>query len=311
MFKVNKFEFLASEICEIAGSSLVGKDITVNNVQRIEEVHQNAMILCLLKDKNILKDIYCDCLVFCTKETTVDNPKLSYIISDNPKLKFFKFINEFVVTETDYWYSDIVSVKSEKYPMVEFGYNVKIGKNVIIAPGNKIGNNSVIGSNVVIRSNVEIGDYCVIKDNTVIGSEGFDFLPSENGILQIPQIGGIKIKNYVTIGSNCSIEKPALGFTTIHNNVKIDDLVQIGHNQEIGENTIIATGFKAENEVIIGSNTFIGMGVTIVSKNVTVGNNCLIGAGTVLTKSVSDNKVIYSESKLHIKEIEKKKENIF
>ena len=118
------------------------------------------------------------------------------------------------------------------------------------------------------------------------------------------EIGNIKIGDDVIIGSNCTIEKPVLGFTLIGNNVKIDDLVQIGQNQEIGNNTIIATGYKAEAGVKIGSNTFIGMGVTVISKNITVGNNCVIGAGTLLTRSIEDNKLVHGVVQLVVKEAE-------
>jgi UDP-3-O-[3-hydroxymyristoyl] glucosamine N-acyltransferase len=289
---------------------LYGNDILVDNVQQLNRVVGNSMTVCYPKFKQSLVNIACECLVFCTSETLVENPKLSFIITENPKLTFFKFIYDNLVTESSYWYEQIVSEKSDRYPEVKFGYNVKVGKNVVMAPRTLIGSNCIIGNNVVIRSNVEIGDYCMIKDNTIIGSEGFGFMSSEEGLLHIPQIGGIKIGSNVVIGSNCCVEKPALGYTIIHDNVKIDDLVQIGHNHEIGENTIITTGFKAEGNCKIGANSFIGMGVTIVSKTISVGNNCLIGAGTVLTRSVNDNQIVYSKQNLVTEPVGDKLEKI-
>jgi UDP-3-O-[3-hydroxymyristoyl] glucosamine N-acyltransferase len=278
-----------------------GQDIVVNKVSRIGQEIDHSIILCNPDQMDYLKKINTECLVFCCKKTVVNKKNLSYIISPDPEILFFRFINDFLVNETDYWYEGIISVNSTKYPDVVFGYNVIIGKNVVIAPGTKIGNNSVIGNNVVIRSNVEIGNSCIIKDNSVIGSSGFGFIRTDDGLMQIPQIGFIKIGNDVIIGSCCSIEKPTMGHTIINDNVKIDDLVQVGQNQEIGKNTIITTGFKGETGAKIGSDTFIGMGVTIISGEIEIGNRCIIGAGTVVLKSVPDGKIVYSKQMNEIK----------
>jgi len=310
MYQLKKFEYKASEVSSLLGKKLFGEDLYVDNIQQLDRIKDNSISLCYPKFKDKLEHITYRCLLFCTEDTMVQNPKISYIITDNPKHTFFKFVNDFLVTETTYWIAQTISESSEKYQGVKFGYNVRIGKNVVIAPNVVIGSNCVIGCNVVIRSDVEIGDNCVIKDNTIIGSEGFGFMTSDEGLLHIPQVGGIKIGNDVVIGSNCTVEKPALGYTLIHDNVKIDDLIQIGHNHNIGENTIITTGFKAEGNVKIGANSFIGMGVTVISKSVTVGNNCLIGAGTVLNKSVPDNKVVYSKQELVFGDVKDKIKNI-
>lgn len=310
MYQLKKFEIKASEIASLLKNELIGDDIIVDNVRQLNDVTDQSMSLCYPKYKDVLHGINKKCLIFCTKDTVISKPDLSFIITDNPKLTFFKFVHDFLVTESSYWYEQIISGHSDKYPDVSFGYNDKIGRNVIIAPGTVIGSNCIIGNNVVIRSNVVIGDFCVIKDNTIIGSEGFGFMASEEGLLHIPQIGGIKIGNHVVIGSNSTVEKPALGYTVIHDNVKIDDLVQIGHNHEIGENTIITTGFKAEGNCRIGANSFIGMGVTIISKRISVGNNCLIGAGTVVTRSVEDDHLVYSKQNLVIEPVGDKLKNI-
>ena len=304
MYNIKDFEFSASDISGIVDAPLIGEDIIVTSVKKLGSESDNSLIISYEIDKQILEKSKFKCLVFCNKETVCGNKNLSFIVSPDFELLFFKFINEYLISNTEYWLNETISSSSISFPEVNFGYNVKVGKNVILAPGVIIGSNTIIGSNVIIRSNVELGNNCLIKDNTVIGSEGFGFISSEEGYIHIPQIGNIKIGDDVIVGSNCTIEKPVLGFTFIGNNVKIDDLVQIGQNQEIGNNTIIATGYKAEAGVKIGSNTFIGMGVTIISKNISVGNNCVIGAGTLLTRSIADNKVVHGVSQLVIKEAE-------
>lgn len=298
MYLAKKFEFDASEIAHIVQSQLVGKDLKVSRIDMLGEQKKGSIILCYPKFKDRLNSIEEPCLVFCTEETIIEKENLSFIICANPKFSFFDFINNYVVTETSYWVDNTISLESNLFPDVDFGYNVKVGYNVCISPGSKIGNNSIIGNNVVIRSNSEIGDNAIIKDNTVIGSEGFGFVKSEKKTIHVPQLGSIRIGNNVIIGSNCAVEKPALGSTVISDGVKIDDLIQIGHNQFIGENTMIATGFKGIGGCKIGKNCFIGMGVTIVSKKATVGNDCFIGAGTILVQPVKDKTTVYNKVEL-------------
>ncbi|WP_375752257.1 DapH/DapD/GlmU-related protein [Vibrio sp. HN007] len=310
MYKIKSFEFLASEIASIVEAELVGKDVSVTEIKNISEPSSGALMMCYPKNKDLLKDIDKPCLVFCTSETVIENEFVSYIVTNTPKFDFFDFINNYLITETTNWIAQTISNHSEFYPGVEFGYNVKVGKNTIIAPGTKIGSNTVIGCNVVIRDSVSVGNGCIIKDNTVIGSEGFGYTKKENKVIHVPQLGCINISNNVVIGSCCTVERPALGATTISDNVKIDDLVQIGHNQFIGENTMIATGFKAVGGCTIGANCFIGIGAVITSKNVTIGDNCLIGAGAIITKPLNDHSVAYNKVELVVEQDKTKLDNL-
>jgi UDP-3-O-[3-hydroxymyristoyl] glucosamine N-acyltransferase len=311
MYQLKKFEFTVSDICSLINVDFIGNDILVNKICRLGEALDNAMLLCDLSQKDALKKIKSKCLVFCSEEIFVKNENITFILSKIPEVLFFQFLNDYLVQETEYIDEEIISKSSIKFPNVDFGYNVKIGKNIIIAPGTKIGSNTVLCNNTVIRSNVEIGEKCLIKDNCVIGSEGFGFIKTNEGVLHIPQIGHISIGNDVVIGSCSTVEKPMMGYTIIHDNVKIDDLVQIGQNQEIGANTIIATGFKAEAGVKIGSDCYIGMGVTIISGKIVIGNLCIIGAGTVILKSVPDNKMIYNKYQQEISDVGEKIDKLF
>lgn len=295
MYKLKEFELKVSDISSFLNTDFYGEDITVDKIERIGHETENSIILCNKNQEDYLEDIKVKCLVFCSDTAPKTNKNLSYITDAHPEVLFFGFINEYLLQETDYWIEEVISESSTRFPDVDFGYNVKIGKNVIIAPGTKIGNNTIIGNNVVIRSNVVIGNSCIIKDNSVIGSSGFGFVKTNEGLQQIPQFGYIEIGNNVVIGSCCAIEKPAMGKTIIDNDVKIDDLVQIGQNVKIGANTVITTGFKAESGVKIGENTFIGMGVIIISGDIEIGNHCIIGAGTVVTKSVPDGHTLYNK----------------
>jgi UDP-3-O-[3-hydroxymyristoyl] glucosamine N-acyltransferase len=150
------------------------------------------------------------------------------------------------------------------------GENVKIGNNVKIYPQVYIGDNTIVGDNCILFSGVKIYKDCVIGNNctlhasTVIGSDGFGFAPnSENNYAKVPQIGNVVIEDHVEIGSNSSVDRATLGSTIIRKGVKIDNLVQIAHNVEIGENTVIAGQTGIAGSTKIGKNCMIGAQVGI------------------------------------------------
>jgi UDP-3-O-[3-hydroxymyristoyl] glucosamine N-acyltransferase len=145
------------------------------------------------------------------------------------------------------------------------GENVRIGNNVKIYPHCYIGDNTTIGDNTVLFSGVKvyydcvIGSHCTIHASTVIGSDGFGFAPtSENNYKKIPQIGNVVIEDHVEIGSNTSIDRATMGSTIIGRGVKLDNLIQIAHNVEIGENTVMAGGVFVAGSSKIGKNVMIG-----------------------------------------------------
>jgi UDP-3-O-[3-hydroxymyristoyl] glucosamine N-acyltransferase len=145
------------------------------------------------------------------------------------------------------------------------GENVRIGNNVKIYPHCFIDDNSVIGDNSILYSGVKIyydtiiGRDCTIHASTVVGSDGFGFAPnSENNYKKVPQIGNVIIEDHVEIGSNTSIDRATMGSTIIRKGVKLDNLIQIAHNVEVGENTIMAGGAFIAGSTKIGKNVMIG-----------------------------------------------------
>ena len=152
------------------------------------------------------------------------------------------------------------SVGSDVYvgPYAYVGENCKIGDGSSIYPHSFIGDNVKIGNNCTINPGVKIyhdcilGDNCVIHAGSVIGSDGFGFAPqSENEFMKIPQLGNVVIENNVEIGANVAIDRATIGSTIIRKGVKLDNLIQIGHNVEIGENTVMAgqTGIAGSTKV--------------------------------------------------------------
>ena len=139
------------------------------------------------------------------------------------------------------------------YPHTYIGDNVKIGDNTTIFPGVKIYSDNIIGKD------------CTLHAGAVIGSDGFGFAPSsENNYNKIAQIGNVIIEDKVEIGSNTTIDRATLGSTIIRKGVKLDNLIQIAHNVEIGENTVIASQTGISGSTKIGKNCMIGGQVGII-----------------------------------------------
>jgi UDP-3-O-[3-hydroxymyristoyl] glucosamine N-acyltransferase len=143
--------------------------------------------------------------------------------------------------------------------------NVKIGNNVKIYPHCYIGDNVTIGDNCTLFSGVKIyhdcviGSNCTIHASTVIGSDGFGFAPNqENNYTKVPQIGNVIIEDHVEIGSNTSIDRATMGSTIIRKGAKLDNLVQIAHNVEIGENCVLAGGSFVAGSSKLGKNIMMG-----------------------------------------------------
>ena len=166
------------------------------------------------------------------------------------------------------------------------GNNTKIYPNVTISDSCAIGKNCTFYSGVKIYSNTIIGDNCVIHSNAVIGSDGFGFAPQADGTFAtIPQLGNVVIENNVSIGANSTVDRATMGSTILREGVKLDNLVQIAHNVEIGKNTVIASQSGVAGSTKIGENCMIGGQVAIVG-HITVADKTIVTGRSGVTKSV-------------------------
>jgi UDP-3-O-[3-hydroxymyristoyl] glucosamine N-acyltransferase len=175
-----------------------------------------------------------------------------------------------------------------------------IGENVIIGNGVKvysnayIGNNVIIGEKTIIHPGVKIYHDCVIGSRvvihagTVVGGDGFGFAPQVDGSYKkIPQMGNVIVEDYVEIGSNCSIDRATMGSTIIKEGAKLDNLLQIAHNVEIGNNTVIAAQSGVSGSTKIGNNVMIGGQVGIVG-HLTIADGSKINAQSGVSKSMKN-----------------------
>lgn len=178
------------------------------------------------------------------------------------------------------------------------GKNVTIGNNVKIYPNTFIGDNVSIGNNCVffagvrIYSETEIGNNCTIHSGTIIGSDGFGFAPHEDGTYsKVPQIGNVIIEDNVEIGACTTIDRATLGSTIIRKGVKLDNHIQVAHNVEIGENTVIAAQTGIAGTTKIGKNGLIG-GQVGFAGHLIIGDNVKIQAQSGIGKNLADGEVV-------------------
>jgi UDP-3-O-[3-hydroxymyristoyl] glucosamine N-acyltransferase len=176
--------------------------------------------------------------------------------------------------------------------------HVVIGKNVKIYPQVFIGENVVVGDNTILFAGVKIyadckiGSDCIIHSGAVIGADGFGFAPNADGpFSKIIQIGNVILEDFVEVGANSAIDRATMGSTILRRGVKLDNLIQIAHNVEIGENSVIAgqTGVAGSGKV--GKNCMIGAQVGIVG-HISVGNNVKIGGQAGVMTNVADNSTV-------------------
>ena len=176
------------------------------------------------------------------------------------------------------------------------GNNVRLGENVKIYPHVFVGDNAVVGNNTILHPNVKlyadtrIGNNCVIHSGTVIGSDGFGFAPLEDGSYKtIPQLGNVIIEDRVTIGANTVIDCATLfgDSTIVHQGVKLDNLIHIAHNVEIGKNTVIAAQSGIAGSSKVGENCMMA-GQVGIAGHLVIANNTGIGAQAGISKSVKE-----------------------
>jgi UDP-3-O-[3-hydroxymyristoyl] glucosamine N-acyltransferase len=193
---------------------------------------------------------------------------------------------------------------------VVIGENVHIGAGVVIEAGASIGNNAVIMAQSYLGEHVKIGDFtmvhpgvkvyseCVIGSNctlhagVIIGADGFGFAPqADNRYAKVPQIGNVVVEDRVEIGANTAIDRATLGSTIIREGVKLDNLIQVAHNVEIGKNTVIAALTGIAGSTKIGENCMIG-GQVGIAGHLTIANGVKIAAQTGISASVLKENVV-------------------
>ncbi len=236
----------------------------------------------------------------------VDPGQKPHITIDNPYLAFAKVVTLFSVGTRDYFgvspdafvHPDArVHTECAIYPFAYVGKGAEVKRKAVLYPGVYLGDGASVGEESVLYPNVTVMDRCIIMDRviihggTVIGADGFGFAHEGAKQVKFPQIGIVVIEDDVEIGSNCSIDRAALGETRIHRGVKMDNLIQIGHNVVVEEDSILVA------QVGISGSTHIGKKVVLAGQaglvgHITVGDGAVVTAKAGVTKNVPPGEVI-------------------
>lgn len=234
---------------------------------RVDDAYQSFASLLNLYQSSLPKKKGVDDNAFIAENAT---------IGEDCYIGAFSFIGE----------NAVIGKKTSIYPQVFIGDNVTIGENTILYPGVKVYKDCVIRSN------------CIVHASTVIGSDGFGFAPGEGTYQKIPQIGNVVIEDDVEIGSNVSIDRATIGSTIIRKGTKIDNLIQIAHNVEVGENSVLIA------QSGIAGSTKLGKGVVVAAQAGIVGHlqiadNVKIGAQSGVTNNIKNDGTIVLGSPAH------------
>ena len=169
---------------------------------------------------------------------------------------------------------------------VQIGNNVKIFPNVVIGENVKIGNNVILNPGVVIYADCILGNNISIHSGAIIGSDGFGFAPTSDGSYQkIPQLGNVIIEDNVEIGANTTIDRATIGSTIIRKGVKLDNLIQIAHNVEVGEHTVIAAQVGLSGSTKVGKRVMMG-GQVGTAGHLSIADGVKVAGRSGITKSI-------------------------
>lgn len=274
-------EYTAKKIAELINGEVIGDpDTEIHELSKIEEAKKGSLsflanpkyepfiyntkasVLILNQDFIPKKEIT-NCIIRVPNAYVAFANLLSIVKKKEQKkalISDLASISESAIIGKEVYIADYVVI--DNHAVIE--NNVKIYPHVYIGSNVKIGEGTILKSGVKIESDSIIGSKCIFHPGVIIGSDGFGFIPSEKENKKIAQIGNVVIQDEVEIGANSCIDRATLGSTIIKSGAKLDNLIQIAHNVEIGENTLIAAQTGIAGSTKIGKNCMIGGQVAII-----------------------------------------------
>lgn len=284
------------EIANYLSTEYIGQNIKVYKPSALHNVTNNSVFF-IKKPADNYDYIPTLSLAIINKNLNISLP-CTTIKSMDPRQDFIKILKKFFTKKTRFGIDPSVKIPKSSYihPRVYVGKNVIIKENVYISEG------CVIHSNVYLGEGVSIGENCVIKPGAVIGTSGFGYdISKDTSLEHFPHFGSVKIGKNVHIGANTTIDQGTLSDTIIEDNVKIDNLAHIAHNCIIKKDCIITACAEISGGVTIGEGSWVSPNVSIKQK-VTIGNNTLIGLGSVVIKDITDKEKVMGFDAMTIRE---------
>lgn len=308
--------FTASQIAGILEGEVEGNsEITVHKLAKIEEGEKGS--LTFLSNPKYTPYIYTTkaSITIVNKDFTPDQQIATTLIKVDDAYESFSKLLEYydqakstkMGIENPVFIADSASYSEGLYlgAFAYVGENVVMGKNVKIYPNAYVGDNVTLADNVTIFAGAKvysetiIGNNCVIQSGAIVGADGFGFAPRKDGTFsKIPQTGNVILEDDVDVGAGTTIDRATMGSTILRKGVKLDNQIQIAHNVEIGEHTVIAAQTGVAGSTKIGQRCMIGGQVGIVG-HITIGDNVRIQAQAGIGRNVKDNEILQGSPALN------------
>ena len=311
-------EFSAKQIAEFIQGTIVGdENATVHTFAKIEEGMPGAIsFLSNPKYTHYIYDTQSSIVLVNRDFEPEKEIKATLIKVDNAYESLAKLLNLYEMSKPK---------KTGIDPLAYIAPTAKIGENVYIAPfacvgdnaeigdntslhphatvgsGAKIGNNCILYPHATVYHDCRVGNNCTLHAGSVVGADGFGFAPSPEGYEKIPQIGITILEDNVEIGANTCIDRATMGATVIRKGVKLDNLIQIAHNVEVGSHTVMASQVGVAGSTKIGEWCMFG-GQVGVAGHITVGNRVNMGAQSGVNGSVKDGKQLIGTPPIEFKD---------
>ena len=306
-------EFSAQQIAEFLKGEVVGnKDIKVSDFAKIEEGRSGTLtFLANPKYTHYIYETHAD-IVIVNKTFKPEHAISATLIKVDDAYQsvaqLFTLVNNLkprktgISAKADIAQSASIGKDIFVGAFVSIGENCKIGNNVTIHPNTQIGDNVSVGDGSIIYSNVSIYSDCVVGKNNiihsgaVIGADGFGFAPDEEGHYhKIPQIGNVVLGDDVEIGANTTIDRATMGATHISDGVKIDNLVQVAHNVDVGEYTAIAAQTGIAGSTKVGRRCIFG-GQVGITGHISIADGTILGAQTGVSGNINEGGKVWAGS---------------
>ena len=310
-------EFSAKQIAEYLQGTIVGdENATVHTFAKIEEGMPGA--ISFLSNPKYTNYIYetQSSIVLVNKDFEPEQEiKATLIKVNNAYESLAKLLNLYEMSKPKKTGIDALAYIA---PTAKIGENVyiapfacvgdgaEIGDNTSLHPHATVGNGAKVGSNCIlyphatVYQDCRVGNNCILHAGSVIGADGFGFAPSPEGYEKIPQIGIVVLEDNVEIGANTCIDRATMGATIIRKGVKLDNLIQIAHNVEVGSHTVMASQVGIAGSTKIGEWCMFG-GQVGVAGHITVGNKVNMGAQSGVNGSVKDGKSLIGTPPIEFK----------
>ncbi len=311
-------EFSAKQIAEFIQGTVVGdENATVHTFAKIEEGIPGAIsFLSNPKYTHYIYDTQASIVLVNNDFVPEKEVKATLIKVDNAYESLAKLLTLYEMSKPKKtgidplaYIASSAKIGKEVYiaPFAYIGENAIIGDNTAIYPhatvceNAKVGNNSILYPNVTVYHDCKIGNNCILHAGCVIGADGFGFAPSPEGYEKIPQIGIVVIEDNVEIGANTCVDRSTMGATIIHKGVKLDNLIQIAHNVEVGSHTVMASQAGIAGSTKIGEWCMFG-GQVGVAGHIKIGDHTNVGAQSGIAKTLKGYKSIMGSPAIDAKQ---------